>query len=66
MRSVPTNKQASPAVATSNPAIVNALRMADPKSPSSPAEFSRFEGLTRKLVNVPKSELDEKRKNESS
>ena len=28
-------------------------------------EFARFEGLTRKLVNVPKKELDEKRKRES-
>ena len=30
-----------------------------------PQEFQRFEGLTRKLVNVPKRELDEKRKRES-
>lgn len=28
-------------------------------------EFERFEDLTRKLVNVPKKELDEKRKDES-
>jgi hypothetical protein len=28
-------------------------------------EFDRFEDLTRKLVNVPKKELDEKRKDES-
>lgn len=28
-------------------------------------EFERFEELTRKLVNTPKSELDEKRKDES-
>jgi hypothetical protein len=33
---------------------------------SEPGEFDRFQDLSRKLVNVPKSELDEKRKNESS
>jgi len=26
-----------------------------------PSEFGRFEGLTRKLVAVPKNELDDKR-----
>lgn len=29
--------------------------------PAEPAEFERFTDLTRKLVAVPKSELDEKR-----
>lgn len=29
-----------------------------------PSEFERFESLTRKLVNVPKKEIDEKRKDE--
>jgi hypothetical protein len=29
------------------------------------SEFERFEELTRKLVNVPKKELDEKRRGES-
>jgi len=28
------------------------------------SQFDRFEDLTRKLVNVPKKELDEKRKDE--
>ena len=36
------------------------LDIADPGS-----EFEQFEDLTRKLVNVPKKELDEKRKEES-
>lgn len=27
-----------------------------------PSEFERFEALTRKLIRVPKSEVDEKRK----
>jgi hypothetical protein len=31
-----------------------------------PDEFGRFEGLTRKLVNTPKSEVDELRKREDS
>jgi hypothetical protein len=30
-----------------------------------PEEFGRFEGLTRKLFKVPKSELDEKRQKDS-
>jgi len=36
------------------------LDIAEPES-----EFAQFEDLTRKLVNVPKKELDEKRKEES-
>jgi len=32
---------------------------------SQPDEFAQFENLTRKLVQVPKKELDEKRKDES-
>lgn len=35
-------------------------------SVESQSEFERFEDLTRKLVNVPKNELDEKRKEEES
>jgi len=35
------------------------LDIADPES-----EFEQFEDLTRKLVNVPKKEFDEKRKEE--
>lgn len=34
-------------------------------SADQPGEFQRFEDLTRKLVNVPKKRLDEKRKDES-
>jgi hypothetical protein len=30
--------------------------------PAGKSEFERFEDLTRKLAQVPKSELDEKRK----
>ncbi len=38
----------------------------EPEEPDvRPDEFDRFEDLTRKLVNVPKSELDEERENES-
>jgi trypsin-like peptidase len=48
-------------------------RDADPEGPSfhtarsnaSESEFERFQDLTQKLVNVPKKELDEKRKDES-
>lgn len=29
------------------------------------SEFGRFQALTKKLVGVPKTELDEKRKDES-
>ncbi|MBA2517311.1 MAG: hypothetical protein H0V22_08370 [Solirubrobacterales bacterium] len=29
------------------------------------SDFARFEDFTRKLVNVPKREIDEKRKDES-
>lgn len=36
-----------------------------PASASAGNEFERFEDLTRKLVNIPKDELDEKRKEES-
>ena len=31
-------------------------------APAPADEFGRFEDLTRKLVNTPKSEVDEKRK----
>jgi len=34
-------------------------------STEEPSEFERFEELTRRVVNVPKKELDEKRKEES-
>jgi hypothetical protein len=33
--------------------------------PASESEYERFEDLARKLVNTPKSEIDEKRKSES-
>lgn len=37
--------------------------MTDPK-PSEDAEYDRFEGLARKLVRVPKKEIDAERDRE--
>jgi hypothetical protein len=55
--------------ATSNPAGSPTIKDTTPSRSSSatpdepvPEEFTRFEGLARKLVNVPKPELDEKRR----
>lgn len=36
------------------------MKKQDPK-PAKPAEFSRFEELTRKLVSVPKSEIEKQK-----
>ena len=55
-------------------AVVPAWKIADllddPKEVAvrrkSEDEFERFEDLTRKLVNVPKKELDEKRREDES
>lgn len=44
---------------------VDAATMDSLAPEENPTEFERFEGLTRKLVNVPKKELDEKRKDGS-
>lgn len=50
------NPAGSPAFNTTSPA---------PPPPDQGDEFSRFANLTRKLVRVSKTELDEKRKDES-
>jgi hypothetical protein len=36
---------------------------AEPPRKDSPEEFGRFEQLTRKLLKVPKSAVDDKRRN---
>jgi len=51
---------------TSNPAGSPKITDITPAPPpqldqTAPEEFTRFEGLARKLVNVPKNEVDEKR-----
>jgi hypothetical protein len=51
---------------TENPAGSPTVRPAKSDGvPKSPEEFSRFESLAGKLVNVPKEEVDEKRREES-
>lgn len=44
---------------------VSAAAVPDATPPSEGDEFDQFEGLTRKLVRVPKKELDEEREGES-
>ena len=55
------NQNTNPA---GNPVIREAGRVSRPASSHGrrPEEFRSFEALTRKLVGVPKRELDEKRK----
>lgn len=36
---------------------------ANTKQPPKPEEFGQFEALTRKLLKVPKSAVDDKRRN---
>lgn len=47
---------------TGNPAGSPKVSPASPTGPAKPDEFDRFEDLTRKLTQVPKAEIDEKRK----
>lgn len=51
---------------TTNPAaeFVRITSASADREPA-PDELGRFEDLTKKLVNVPKGELDEKRREES-
>ena len=37
---------------------------ARPPKPAEPTEYERFEGLTKRLIKVPKSEIDAKRERE--
>jgi hypothetical protein len=50
---------------TSNPAGSPKLVFREQEGQPVPGEFKRFEDLSRKLVSVPKRELDEKRRDES-
>jgi hypothetical protein len=50
---------------TANPAGSPAVRPKEVGDAAASGEFSKFEALTRKLVNVSKDELDEKRKDDS-
>jgi hypothetical protein len=44
-----------------NPTVTNVRITGDPREPTKPEDFQRFEDLARKLVRVPKAEVDEKR-----
>jgi hypothetical protein len=53
--------------ATSNPAVIKVVDTTPRKTPveaksKHPGDFDRFEDLTSKLTKVPKSEVDEQRK----
>jgi hypothetical protein len=51
---------------TANPAgtakVSNLKVTPSPARPDEPAQYEQFEALTRKLVQVPKAELDKKRR----
>jgi hypothetical protein len=48
-----------------DPRPVTAEKERDFRPPEAPPEFGQFEELARKLVDVPKEELDKKRKDET-
>lgn len=50
---------------TGSPKIKDTTPSPAPSGAGTPEQVSRFDDLTRKLVKVPKSEVDEKRKDES-